>query len=34
MLSDVANMAVFMASDRASAVTGIAVNLTCGLVVD
>jgi 3-oxoacyl-[acyl-carrier protein] reductase len=33
-LADVANMAVLMASDRASAVTGTAVNLTCGLVVD
>jgi NAD(P)-dependent dehydrogenase (short-subunit alcohol dehydrogenase family) len=30
-LAEVADMAVFMASDRASAVTGTAVNLTCGL---
>jgi enoyl-[acyl-carrier-protein] reductase (NADH) len=33
-LAEVADMAVFMASDRASAVTGTAVNLTCGAVVD
>jgi len=33
-LTDVANMAVLMASDRASAVTGTAVNFTRGLVVD
>ncbi len=33
-LRDVANMAVFMTSDQASAVTGTAVNLTCGAIVD
>jgi 3-oxoacyl-[acyl-carrier protein] reductase len=33
-LAEVANLAVFMASDRASAVTGTAVNLTCGALVD
>jgi 3-oxoacyl-[acyl-carrier protein] reductase len=33
-LTDVGNMAALIASDRASAVTGTAVNLTCGLVVD
>jgi enoyl-[acyl-carrier-protein] reductase (NADH) len=33
-LAEVADMAAFIASDRASATTGTAVNLTCGLVVD
>jgi 3-oxoacyl-[acyl-carrier protein] reductase len=33
-LAEVANVAVFMASDRASAMTGTVVNLTCGSVVD
>jgi NAD(P)-dependent dehydrogenase (short-subunit alcohol dehydrogenase family) len=33
-LADVAEMAAFMASDRASATTGTAVNLTCGALVD
>jgi 3-oxoacyl-[acyl-carrier protein] reductase len=33
-LAEVADMAAFVASDRASATTGTAVNLSCGLVVD
>jgi 3-oxoacyl-[acyl-carrier protein] reductase len=33
-LTEVADMAAFMASDRASATTGTAANLTCGLVVE
>ena len=33
-LAEVADMAAFMASDRASATTAAAANLTCGLVVD
>jgi 3-oxoacyl-[acyl-carrier protein] reductase len=33
-LTDVANMAVFAASDQASALTGTSVNLSCGLAVD
>src|SRR5262249_21387229 len=33
-LEEVANMAAFMASDHASSVTGTAVNLTCGAIVD
>jgi hypothetical protein len=33
-LAEVANVAAFMASDRASAMTGTVVNLTCGSVVD
>jgi len=33
-LEELANMATFMASDRASATTGSAVNLTCGAIVD
>jgi 3-oxoacyl-[acyl-carrier protein] reductase len=33
-LEELTNMATFMASDRASAVTGTAVNLTCGAIVD
>ena len=33
-LQEVANAAVFMASDRASAMTGTIVNLTCGSVMD
>ena len=33
-LTEVANMAVFVASDWASAVTGTAMNLTCGAIVD
>jgi len=33
-LAEVAEMAAFMASDRASATTGTAVNLTCGSVLD
>jgi enoyl-[acyl-carrier-protein] reductase (NADH) len=33
-LAEVADMAAFMASDRASATTATAANLTCGLVVD
>jgi 3-oxoacyl-[acyl-carrier protein] reductase len=33
-LAEVANVAAFMASDRASAVTATVVNLTCGGVVD
>jgi 3-oxoacyl-[acyl-carrier protein] reductase len=34
LLSEVADMAVLMASDRASAVTGAVANVTCGEVVD
>jgi len=33
-LEEVANAAVFVASDRASAVTGAIVNLTCGSSMD
>src|SRR5215212_2119284 len=33
-LDEVANGAVFMASDRASAMTGTIVNLTCGSIMD
>lgn len=33
-LSEVANVAVFMASDRASAMTGTIANLTCGSILD
>ncbi|MEV0459915.1 SDR family NAD(P)-dependent oxidoreductase [Catellatospora methionotrophica] len=33
-LDDVANMAVFLASDRAAAVTGTVANMTCGSLVD
>jgi enoyl-[acyl-carrier-protein] reductase (NADH) len=33
-LDEVANAAAFVASDRASAVTGAIVNLTCGSLVD
>ncbi len=33
-LEELTNMAVFLASDRASAVTGTAVNLTCGAIAD
>ena len=33
-LEEVANAAAFMASDRASAMTGTVANLTCGPVVD
>jgi enoyl-[acyl-carrier-protein] reductase (NADH) len=33
-LDEVANVAAFVASERAGAVTGTAVNLACGLVVD
>jgi NAD(P)-dependent dehydrogenase (short-subunit alcohol dehydrogenase family) len=33
-LDEVANAAVFMASDRASAMTGTIVNLTCGSIMD
>lgn len=33
-LAEVAQMAAFVASDQASATTGTAINLTCGLVVD
>jgi 3-oxoacyl-[acyl-carrier protein] reductase len=34
MLAEVANAAVFMASDRASAITGAVANLTCGAIAD
>jgi len=34
MLSDVSEMAAFLASDRARAVTGTAANLTSGAIVD
>jgi enoyl-[acyl-carrier-protein] reductase (NADH) len=33
-LAEVVNFAAFAASDRASAMTGGIVNLTCGLLVD
>ncbi len=33
-LDEVANAAVFMASDRASAMTGTIANLTCGSIMD
>jgi NAD(P)-dependent dehydrogenase (short-subunit alcohol dehydrogenase family) len=33
-LEEVANAAVFVASDRASAMTGTTVNLTCGSIMD
>ena len=33
-LAEVANFAAFVASDRASAMTGAIVNLTCGSLVD
>jgi 3-oxoacyl-[acyl-carrier protein] reductase len=33
-LTEVANVAAFMASDRASAITATAANITCGLAVD
>jgi len=33
-LEEVANAAVFLASDRASAMTGIIANLTCGSILD
>jgi enoyl-[acyl-carrier-protein] reductase (NADH) len=33
-LAEVADLAAFMASDRASATTAAAANLTCGVVVD
>jgi enoyl-[acyl-carrier-protein] reductase (NADH) len=33
-LAEVAEMAAFLASDRASATTATAANLTCGLVVE
>lgn len=33
-LAEVANVAAFMASDRASAMTGTIANMTCGLLVD
>jgi enoyl-[acyl-carrier-protein] reductase (NADH) len=33
-LSEVANAAVFLASDNASAITGTTINVTCGSVVD
>lgn len=33
-LSEVANTAVFLASDNASAITGTTINITCGSVVD
>lgn len=33
-LSEIANTAVFMASDNASAITGTTINVTCGSVVD
>jgi 3-oxoacyl-[acyl-carrier protein] reductase len=34
MLDEVAKVAVFIASDQASAITGTSVNLSCGSVVD
>ncbi|MEO8474777.1 MAG: SDR family oxidoreductase [Chryseolinea sp.] len=34
MLSELANTAVFMASDKASGITGTTINVTCGSVVD
>jgi enoyl-[acyl-carrier-protein] reductase (NADH) len=33
-LAEVGNVAAFMASDRASAMTGTVANLTCGSIVD
>jgi 3-oxoacyl-[acyl-carrier protein] reductase len=33
-LAEVADVAAFMASDRAGAMTGTVANLTCGLLVD
>lgn len=33
-VAEVASLAVLMASDRASAVTGAVVNVTCGAMVD
>jgi 3-oxoacyl-[acyl-carrier protein] reductase len=33
-LAEVANVAAFMASDHASAMTGTVANITCGLIVD
>lgn len=33
-LAEVANFAAFVASDRASAMTGVIANLTCGSLVD
>jgi NAD(P)-dependent dehydrogenase (short-subunit alcohol dehydrogenase family) len=33
-LAEVADVAVFMASDRAGAMTGTVANMTCGLLVD
>ena len=33
-LAEVANFAAFLASDRASAMTGVIVNLACGSLVD
>jgi 3-oxoacyl-[acyl-carrier protein] reductase len=33
-LEEIANAAVFMASDRASAMTGTIPNLTCGSITD
>jgi enoyl-[acyl-carrier-protein] reductase (NADH) len=33
-LAEVANVAAFMASDRASAMTRTVVNVTCGAIVD
>ncbi len=33
-LEEVANTAVLMASDRASAMTGTVANLTCGSIID
>jgi enoyl-[acyl-carrier-protein] reductase (NADH) len=33
-LAELANVAVFMASDRASAITGAVANVTCGEIVD
>jgi NAD(P)-dependent dehydrogenase (short-subunit alcohol dehydrogenase family) len=33
-LDEVANAAAFLASDRASAMTAVIVNLTCGSLVD
>jgi len=33
-LAEVANVAAFMASDQASAMTGTVANMTCGSIVD
>ncbi len=33
-LAEVANVAVLMASDRASAITGAVTNVTCGEILD